>query len=68
MNKGRAQGITRPCNTVGAHLTKVSLSCIDPVLLVAEKYRRFILREVQEYNHFQNHLNLWEANQYNTGH
>ena len=26
MNKGRAQDITKPCNTVGAHLAKVSLN------------------------------------------
>lgn len=31
MNKGRAQDITKPCNTVGAHLAKVSLNSTDPV-------------------------------------
>lgn len=29
MNKGRAQNIDEPCNTVGAHLAKVSLNSTD---------------------------------------
>lgn len=41
-NKGRAQNIKEPCNTISAHLAKVSLNGTDPVLLVGhEKYRRF---------------------------
>jgi DNA (cytosine-5)-methyltransferase 1 len=41
-NKGRAQNIDEPCNTISAHLAKVSLNGTDPVLLVGhEKYRRF---------------------------
>lgn len=41
-NKGRAQNINEPCNTISAHLAKVSLNGTDPVLLVGdEKYRRF---------------------------
>ena len=46
MNKGRAQDVTKPCNTVGAHLAKVSLNSTDPVLKVGERYRRFTPREV----------------------
>ena len=38
MNKGRAQDITKPCNTVGAHLAKVSLNSTDPVLFVDGRY------------------------------
>ena len=41
MNKGRAQNVDEPCNTVGAHLAKVSLNSTDPVLKVDNKYRRF---------------------------
>jgi DNA (cytosine-5)-methyltransferase 1 len=41
-NKGRSQNIDEPCNTISAHLAKVSLNGTDPVLLVGhEKYRRF---------------------------
>ena len=45
MNKGRAQDISKPCNTVGAHLAKVSLNSTDPVLKIGERYRRFTPRE-----------------------
>ena len=46
MNKGRAQDINKPCNTVGAHLAKVSLNSTDPVLMQGSRYRRFTPREV----------------------
>lgn len=52
MNKGRAQDITKPCNTVGAHLAKVSLNSTDPVLLVNGRYRRFTPREVARIQSF----------------
>ena len=52
MNKGRAQDITQPCNTVGAHLAKVSLNSTDPVLMVGERYRRFTPREVARIQSF----------------
>ena len=39
MNKGRAQDINKPCNTVGAHLAKVSLNSTDPVLMHGNGYR-----------------------------
>ncbi|HYE69084.1 MAG TPA: DNA (cytosine-5-)-methyltransferase, partial [Anaerovoracaceae bacterium] len=44
MNKGRAQDLRKPCNTVGSHLAKVSLNSTDPVLLVDGRYRRFTPR------------------------
>ena len=52
MNKGRAQDITKPCNTVGAHLAKVSLNSTDPVLLEKGRYRRFTPREVARIQSF----------------
>lgn len=52
MNKGRAQDPSKPCNTVGAHLAKVSLNSTDPVLFEAGKYRRFTPREVARIQSF----------------
>lgn len=52
MNKGRAQDVTKPCNTVGAHLAKVSLNSTDPVLLENGRYRRFTPREVARIQSF----------------
>lgn len=46
MNKGRAQDLSSPCNTVTAHLSKVSLNGTDPVLIINSRYRRFTPREV----------------------
>lgn len=40
MNKGRAQDVNEPCNTISAHLAKVSLNSTDPVLKIHERYRR----------------------------
>ena len=53
MNKGRAQDVTKPCNTVGAHLAKVSLNSTDPVLFTKGRYRRFTPREVARISLFQ---------------
>lgn len=66
MNKGRAQDITKPCNTVGAHLAKASLNSTDPVLLVNERYRRFTPREVARIQSFPENFELVgsEAAQY----
>jgi len=66
MNKGRAQDVTKPCNTVGAHLAKVSLNSTDPVLLVNERYRRFTPREVARIQSFPENFELVgsEAAQY----
>lgn len=52
MNKGRAQPLDEPCNTVGAHLAKVSLNSTDPVLMDNGKYRRFTPREVARIQSF----------------
>lgn len=61
MNKGRAQDITKPCNTVGAHLAKVSLNSTDPVLQIGEKYRRFTPREVARIQSFPENFQLVES-------
>lgn len=52
MNKGRAQDVNKPCNTVGAHLAKVSLNSTDPVLCINGKYRMFTPREVARIQSF----------------
>lgn len=66
MNKGRAQDITKPCNTVGAHLAKVSLNSTDPVLMENGRYRRFTPREVARIQSFPENFELIgsEAAQY----
>jgi DNA (cytosine-5-)-methyltransferase len=58
MNKGRAQDIEKPCNTVGAHLAKVSLNSTDPVLKIGERYRRFTPREVARIQSFPENFKL----------
>ncbi len=58
MNKGRAQDITKPCNTVGAHLAKVSLNSTDPVLFENNRYRRFTPREVARIQSFPEEYKL----------
>ena len=58
MNKGRAQDINKPCNTVGAHLAKVSLNSTDPVLMEGERYRRFTPREVARIQSFPDNFEL----------
>ena len=66
MNKGRAQDVSKPCNTVGAHLAKVSLNSTAPVLLVNERYRGFTPREVARIQSFPESFELVgsEAAQY----
>ena len=66
MNKGRAQDVNEPCNTVGAHLAKVSLNSTDPVLMIGERYRRFTPREVARIQSFPDTfvLSETEASQY----
>lgn len=58
MNKGRAQDIEKPCNTVGAHLAKVSLNSTDPVLVENSRYRRFTPREVARIQSFPESFKL----------
>ena len=66
MNKGRAQDINKPCNTVWAHLAKVSLNSTDPVLMEDKRYRRFTPREVARIQSFPDDFELVgsEAAQY----
>lgn len=61
MNKGRAQNIKEPCNTVGAHLAKVSLNSTDPVLFSNGRYRMFTPREVARIQSFPDSFNLVES-------
>lgn len=58
MNKGRAQDVNKPCNTVGAHLAKVSLNSTDPVLMSDGRYRRFTPREVARIQSFPDEFEL----------
>lgn len=58
MNKGRAQSPEDPCNTVGAHLAKVSLNSTDPVLCINGRYRMFTPREVARIQGFPEEFNL----------
>lgn len=58
MNKGRAQDIEKVCNTVGAHLAKVSLNSTDPVLKVNGRFRRFTPREVARIQSFPDTFRL----------
>ena len=52
MNKGRVQSLDSPCNTISSHLMKVSLNSTDPVLMVADRYRRFSCREAANIQSF----------------
>ena len=61
MIKGRAQNIEEPCNTVGAHLAKVSLNSTDPVLMEGGRYRRFTPREVARIQSFPDTFKLIES-------
>lgn len=58
MNKGRAQELDKPCNTVGSHLAKVSLNSTDPVLFENGRYRRFTPREVARIQSFPESYSL----------
>lgn len=56
MNKGRAMSLTEPCNTISAHLAKVSLNSTDPVFMVGERYRRFSAREAARIQSFPDYF------------
>lgn len=58
MNKGRAQDVNQPSNTVGAHLAKVSLNSTDPVLCIDGRYRMFTPREVARIQSFPESFKL----------
>ena len=44
--------LDEPCNTISAHLAKVSLNSTDPVYMVGERYRRFSSREAARIQSF----------------
>ncbi len=58
MNKGRVQDLKDPCNTVTAHLAKVTLNGTDPVLREGKRYRRFTPREVAGIQSFPSRFKL----------
>lgn len=58
MNKGRVQNPGEPCNTVGAHLAKVSLNGTDPVLAVKSRYRMITPREAARIQSFPDSFKL----------
>lgn len=67
MNKGRAQQLDEPCNTISSHLAKVSLNSTDPVLFVNGRYRRFTPGEAAKIQSFPDTFvfdSVSEAKQY----
>jgi DNA (cytosine-5)-methyltransferase 1 len=58
MNKGRVQDLNQPCNTISSHLAKVSLNGTDPVLMVANRYRRLTPREASNIQSFPESFQL----------
>ena len=63
MNKGRVQSLEEPCNTVSAHLAKVSLNSTDPVLMIANRFRRFSTREAARIQSFPDTFKLDSVSQ-----
>ncbi|MBR4650938.1 MAG: DNA (cytosine-5-)-methyltransferase [Prevotella sp.] len=63
MNKGRVQSLDEPCNTVSAHLAKVSLNSTDPVLMVEGRFRRFSTREAANIQSFPHDFKLDSVSQ-----
>ena len=63
MNKGRAMKLDEPCNTISAHLAKVSLNSTDPVFMVGERYRRFSTREAARIQSFPDTFRLAAVSQ-----
>lgn len=60
MNKGRAQSLDEPCNTISSHLAKVSLNSTDPVLFINGRYRRFSSNECARIQSFPETF-IWDA-------
>ena len=58
MNKGRVQDLSQPCNTISAHLAKISLNSTDPVLKVGNRFRRFSCREAARIQSFPDNFKL----------
>ena len=65
MNKGRSQKINEPCNTITAHLAKVSLNSTDPVLNINGRYRMFTPFEVARIQSFPDKFRLVESKRTN---
>jgi len=63
MNKGRAMKLEEPCNTISAHLAKVSLNSTDPVLMIDGRYRRFSAREAARIQSFPDTFKLDSVSQ-----
>lgn len=63
MNKGRVQSLDEPCNTVSAHLAKVSLNSTDPVLMIKKRFRRFSTREAARIQSFPDTFKLDSVSQ-----
>lgn len=63
MNKGRVMPLDEPCNTVSAHLAKVSLNSTDPVYMVGDRYRRFSAREAARIQSFPDTFKLDSVSQ-----
>lgn len=63
MNKGRAMSLNEPCNTISAHLAKVSLNSTDPVFMVGGRYRRFSTREAARIQSFPDTFKLDSVSQ-----
>ena len=63
MNKGRTQNLEEPCNTISAHLAKVSLNSTDPVLMVGGRYRRYSAREAARIQSFPDSFKLDSVSQ-----
>ena len=63
MNKGRAMNLDEPCNTVSAHLAKVSLNSTDPVFLYEGRFRRFSAREAARIQSFPDTFKLDSVSQ-----
>ncbi|MBO5595102.1 MAG: DNA (cytosine-5-)-methyltransferase [Prevotella sp.] len=58
MNKGRVQSLEEACNTISAHLAKVSLNSTDPVLMINGRFRRFSTREAARIQSFPDTFKL----------
>ena len=58
MNKGRAQQLDEPCNTISSHLAKVSLNSTDPVLYIDGRYRRFTPSEAAKIQSFPDNFDF----------
>lgn len=63
MNKGRVMNLSEPCNTISAHLAKVSLNSTDPVYMVDGRYRRFSTREAARIQSFPDTFQLDSVSQ-----